>query len=90
MESKRGHNITDKERLRRCVMHVPVGVFGAWLMDKDKHSGWAFLASFWGYEVIEQIAIDDDAYVDIIGSNVGWAAYKIGKAVWKWRSKKAI
>lgn len=79
---RRKRVVADDERLRRGLMHIPVGVFGAWLMERDKHSGWAFWLSFWGYELVEQRRIGDGADIDILGANAGWAAYKLGKAVW--------
>ena len=59
--------------MKRLLLHVPVGIFNAWLFTVLVHFGWAFLLLFVVYELNEDKRIKDSAYKDIIGWLYGFA-----------------
>ena len=65
--------------IARCLMHIPVGIFNAWLFIWGAHIGWAFLMVFMVYELNEDWRIKDNAYIDIIGWLWGFAAFVIAR-----------
>jgi len=64
---------------RRLWMHVPGGLFGAFLMWFHWQSGLVFNSMFIVYELAQCWRIGDKGFKDILGHVVGFG---IGIAVW--------
>lgn len=66
--------ITNKEKVRRLLIHSPSGAFNAWLFAIYPHWGWAFFLAFIIYEVWQCIRLKDFGFYDFIGWPWGFGA----------------
>lgn len=69
------------KRVYRCVLHIPVGLFNAWLIGVCAPAGVLFAVRFIIYEVNQDWRLSDHAYADLMGDMVGFAAYFIIQAL---------
>lgn len=52
-------------KIPRIIVHLPVGIFNAWLFTLGTAYGFAFLLMFLLYEINEDWHIRDSAYLDL-------------------------
>ena len=71
------------KRVKRGAMHTPHGILVGYLLHAHPISGVLFLLAFLVYEIVEDEKIGDCAYVDIIGTLIGFATYEVVTAVVK-------
>lgn len=76
--------VTTKERLFRCFLHIPVGIFTVFC----GYVGWSYALVFFGgfmvYELNEDIYhLKDKAYIDIYGYLIGVAIGVVALFIYK-------
>ena len=60
--------------LKRCALHIPVGLIAGLSLVYLLALGWAIVLVFALYEITEDWRIRDHAYIDIIGFLLGLCA----------------
>ena len=60
-----------KEDMIRAALHLPVGLFVAWVMTVNATAGWINGLSFLAYEVLNDWRKHDHSYKDVFGYCIG-------------------
>jgi len=61
-------------RIMRGAIHTPHGWLSSRLLETRPAAGAAWTVGFFFYEAVEDIRIEDHAYVDLIGWLIGFSA----------------
>jgi len=59
------------DKVRRAGIHIPVGVFAAWVMQHSPVLGFTFSISFIAYEIVQDWRTGDRSFKDILGFLIG-------------------